>query len=62
MRGKLRGIGIRGKMYVENDEKDDGMCEKCCDAGRRKLKYVDISHGLAQGCTLAPNLFNVLMT
>ena len=33
------------------------MCEKCCDAGRGKSKYVDISHGVAQGCTRSPNLF-----
>ena len=25
-------------MYVENDEKSDGMCEKCCDAGRGNLE------------------------
>ena len=23
---------------VENDEKDDGMCEKCCDAGRGNIE------------------------
>ena len=23
---------------AENDEKDDGMCEKCCDAGRGNIE------------------------
>ena len=34
----------RGKMRKneENDEKDDGMCEKCCDAGRGNIQvHVD---------------------
>ena len=46
---------------VENYEKYDEMCEKCCDAGRAILKYVDILKGVAQGCTLSPNLFKVYM-
>ena len=43
---------------VENDENDD-MCEKCCDAGRGNIEvlYVDILQGIAQGCTLSPNVF-----
>ena len=46
---------------VENDEKDDRMCEKCCDAGRGISKYVDILQGVAQGFTLSPNLFKVFI-
>ena len=34
--GKTCGkTGIRGKMW-RNAEKDDGLSEKCCDAGRGK--------------------------
>ena len=54
-------IGTRGQMNVEN-EKYYGMCEKCCDAGRGNialLRYVDVLQGVAQGCTLAPNLIKV---
>ena len=24
--------------YIENDEIGDGMCEKCCDAGREHVQ------------------------
>ena len=45
---------------AENDEKHDGMCEKCCDAGRGNIQMrFDILQGVAQGCTLSPNLFKV---
>ena len=56
---KLWEILIRGD--VENDEKYNGMCKKCCDAGRGniELQYVDILQGVAQGCTLSPTLFVV---
>ena len=30
-------IGIRGKMW-RYDEKDDGVCDKCCDAGRGNVE------------------------
>ena len=26
------------RKYVENDEKYDGMCDKCCDAGRGNIQ------------------------
>ena len=44
---------------VENDETYDRMCEKCCDAGQGISKYFDILQGVAQGCTLSPNIFKV---
>ena len=47
------------RKYVEHDEKFDEMCEKCCDAVREISKYVDISQGVAQGCTLSPDLFKI---
>ena len=47
---------------VENDEKYDGMCGKCCDIGRGNLQYVDVLQGVAQGCILSPNLFNVYIS
>ena len=34
---KYVGNWDRGK-DVENDENDDGMCEKCCDAGRGNIQ------------------------
>ena len=45
------------RKYVGNDEKDDGMCGKCRDVGQEIFEYVDILQGVAQGCTLSPNLF-----
>ena len=56
-------IGIRGKMW--------SMMEKTTECARSAVmldgeisKYVDILQGVAQGCTLSPNLFKVcvLMT
>ena len=35
------------------------MCGNCCDVGRGNIQNVDILQGVAQGCTLSPNLFNV---
>ena len=44
---------------MENDEKYDVMCEKCCDTGRGNIEYVNIVQGVAQGSTLLSNLFKV---
>lgn len=44
---------------VENDETDDGMCDKCSDAGRGFMEFVGGSYGAAQGCTVSPNLITV---
>ena len=30
-------VGWDPRKDVENGEKDDGMCEKCCDAGRGNI-------------------------
>ena len=53
-------------MFVGNDEKDNGMYEKYCDAGRgnMELQYVDILQGVAQGCTLSHTRYSrcILMT
>ena len=53
---------------VENDEKCDGMCERCCGAGRANIqicRYLVLRsiylQGVAQGCTLSPNPFKVYM-
>ena len=47
---------------VENDEKCDGMCEKCCHAGRGIIQVCfDIFQRLAQGCTISPNIFKVFI-
>ena len=35
--GKVVGNWDQRK-HVEHDEKYDGMCEKCCDAGRGIIK------------------------
>ena len=39
-------VGNRGQRnYVENDEKEDRTCEKCCDAGWGNIevpRYVDV--------------------
>ena len=57
--GKYVGNWDKWK-YVGNDEKYDGVCEECCDAGRGNIyQYVDILQGVAQGCTLSRNLFKV---
>ena len=56
--GKSCGrLGLEEK--GENAEINDGMCEKCCYAGRGNINYVDILQGVAQGCTVSPNLFKV---
>ena len=49
---------------MENNEKCDGMCEKCLDASAVMLdgeisKYLDNLQGVAPGCTLSCNLFKV---
>lgn len=41
---------------AENGEIYDGMCDKCCYAGRGISNYVDVLQGNAQGCTISPNL------
>ena len=48
---------------MENDEKDDGMCEKRYGAGRRniELQSDDISQGVARGCALSPSLLQVYL-
>ena len=34
----VKVVGSRDQReYVENDGKYDGMCEKCCDAGRGNI-------------------------
>ena len=55
---KLWETGIRGKMR--------GTMKKMTECGRSAVmldgeisKFVDISQGDAQGCTLSPNLFQV---
>ena len=56
--GKSCGrLGLEEK--GENAEINDGMCEKCCYAGRGNINYVDILQGVAHGCTLSPDLFKV---
>ena len=47
------------RKYLENDEKDDGMCEKCCDTGRGNMQVCWYLQGVAQGRTLSPDLFKV---
>ena len=48
---------------VENDEKYDRMCEKCCDAGRGNFQICfDVLQGVAQGCTVSTNLFKVYVS
>lgn len=53
---KLRENGIRGK-DVEHNEKDDGVSEKCYDAGPGNMEVCFyILQGVAQGCTLSLNI------
>ena len=45
---------------MENDERDDGKCARSAVMPDGEIsKYVDISQGIAQGCTLSPK---ILMT
>ena len=44
---------------VENGEKYDGGCESAVMLDGEIWNYVDILQGVAQGCTLSPNLFKV---
>ena len=36
LREKLWEIGVKGRMRI--DEKHEGICEKCCDAGRGNIE------------------------
>ena len=53
-----KAVGNRDlRKYVENGAKYDRMCEKCCFAERENI--VDFVQGIAQGCTLSPNIFKM---
>ena len=44
------------RKHVENDEKNDEYARNALKLDGEILKYVGILQGVAQGCTLPPNL------
>ena len=55
---KMRGFGIRGKMW--RMMKNRTKCARSAVMLDGEIsKYVDIVQGVVQGCTLSPNLFKV---
>ena len=52
-------IGIRGKVYMGNDETYYECARSAVMLGGVISKYVDVSQGVAQGCTQSPNIFKV---
>ena len=55
---KLWEIGIRGKMWRTFEEMQERARSAVMLHGQ-KWKCVDISHGVAEGCTLSPCIFKV---
>ena len=49
------------RKYVENGEKNDRMCKSAMMLDGEISKYFDILQGVAQGCTLSPTLFKVII-
>ena len=55
----MREIGIKGKVWRMMKHMTECARSAVMLVDRETSKYVDILQGVAQGCTLSPNLFKV---